>query len=113
MATVTDVPLSDPAASGADPGGGRQVGPVVPTATTQRVARVLLGLDGAGDWIGVSAIARNTGLGKAAAHRILRGLQPSGLVAYDPDRRLYRLGPAAVALGQNIDPVGGPARSAP
>lgn len=68
-------------------------------STTERVAAVLLAFDGGSGWLGVSEIARRTELSKAVVHRILQSLVGTGLLRYEPVRRSYGLGSAAVSLG--------------
>lgn len=53
--------------------------------------------------LGVSELARTTGLSKAVVHRILQTLVESGLAAYEASTRRYRLGPAAVTLGRRAE----------
>ncbi|GGM05772.1 IclR family transcriptional regulator [Dactylosporangium sucinum] len=50
--------------------------------------------------LGVTEIAAELGLTKAAVHRILTALRNRDLVAVDPTTRRYALGHAAVALGR-------------
>jgi IclR family transcriptional regulator, acetate operon repressor len=69
------------------------------TESATRVADVLLTLGADPGPLGVSALARRLGLSKAVVHRILRSLESRALVAFDPERRAYTLGPAAAALG--------------
>ncbi|MEG3614302.1 MULTISPECIES: IclR family transcriptional regulator [Isoptericola] len=73
------------------------------SSTTHRVAQVLLAFTGQQRWLGVTELARRLGLGKAVVHRILQALVETGLVRYDENRRLYALGPTAVALGRGAD----------
>jgi DNA-binding IclR family transcriptional regulator len=69
------------------------------TETAGRVIDVLLLFTDGPDELGVSRIARELGLSKAVVHRILQTLVARGMVALDPQTRLYRLGPTAAALG--------------
>ncbi|MBB5844568.1 DNA-binding IclR family transcriptional regulator [Conyzicola lurida] len=71
-----------------------------PASTTERVARVLLCFTGDAPWLGVSEISRELGLGKAVVHRILQTLVETAMLVYQPDKRTYGLGPAAIALGR-------------
>ncbi|MEU6537047.1 IclR family transcriptional regulator [Streptomyces sp. NPDC047000] len=48
---------------------------------------------------GVSVIARETGLPKAVAHRILRELVAGNFLAFDEDTKVYRMGPGALTIG--------------
>ncbi|MEU0517628.1 IclR family transcriptional regulator [Streptosporangium sp. NPDC006007] len=49
--------------------------------------------------LGVSTIARETGLPKAVTHRILRELVGGRFLGFDEDSKLYRLGPGALNIG--------------
>jgi DNA-binding IclR family transcriptional regulator len=48
---------------------------------------------------GVSMIARETGLSKAVAHRILRELVSGRFLHFDETTKVYRLGPGALSIG--------------
>ncbi len=48
---------------------------------------------------GVSMIAREVGLPKAVAHRILRELVVGGFLRFDQTTKVYRLGPGALSVG--------------
>ncbi|MEV4643828.1 IclR family transcriptional regulator [Saccharopolyspora sp. NPDC049357] len=69
------------------------------TGATERVADVLLLFTYGPPTLGVSRVSRELGLSKAVVHRILQSLTSRNLIAYDPESREYRLGPAAAALG--------------
>lgn len=76
------------------------------TSTTARVLDVLQVLADTTDPIGVSEIARCTGLGKAVVHRILQTFTERGFAIHDAGSRRYLLGPAAIGMagrasGQN------------
>lgn len=64
-----------------------------------RAADVLLLFLSGPSALGVSEIARQLDLNKATTYRILRSLLSRGFLAFDDERRKYRLGPAAAALG--------------
>lgn len=49
--------------------------------------------------LGVSTIARETGLSKAVAHRILRELVAEDFLRFNEDTKFYRLGPGALDIG--------------
>ncbi len=70
-------------------------------STTARVAEVLLAFAGEGGPLGVTDIARNTGLSKAVVHRIVQTLCGSELVWQHPKTRKYQLGVAAFALADS------------
>jgi DNA-binding IclR family transcriptional regulator len=73
---------------------------VAQPSTTERVAHILLAFAGKEEWLGISEIARRVDLSKAVVHRIVRTLVETGILAYGSEQRLYRLGPAAYALGR-------------
>ncbi|WP_326641688.1 IclR family transcriptional regulator [Streptosporangium sp. NBC_01755] len=73
-----------------------------PERSRSGIARVLAVIDVIGrspQPQGVSTIARQTGLPKAVAHRILRELVTGQFLSFDEDRKLYRLGPGALSVG--------------
>lgn len=76
----------------------RQASPIGTEGAT-RVADVLLLFLGDADELGVTQIARELGVSKAVVHRVLQSMVARGLLTQDPDRRTYRLGAAAVAIG--------------
>ncbi len=69
------------------------------TTAAARAAEVLLEFGRRSSALGVSEIARATGMSKAVAHRILTTFVDSGLLLYEPSTRRYLLGPAAATLG--------------
>ena len=69
------------------------------TEVASRVGSILALFVAKSGSIGVSEASRELGLSKAVVHRILQSLVTQGLVSADVDRRRYRLGPLAVALG--------------
>lgn len=69
-------------------------------ATVERAADVLLHFATAGTrTLGVTEIADDLELSKAAVHRILSALRSRGLIELDEQTRRYALGPMAVYLG--------------
>ncbi|OPC79659.1 IclR family transcriptional regulator [Embleya scabrispora] len=70
-------------------------------AAVERAMDVLLlfGRSGRPD-LGITEIATELNLTKAAVHRILTALRTRRLISADPTTRRYALGPAAVALGR-------------
>ena len=50
--------------------------------------------------LGVTEVAAELDIPKAAVHRILTSLRTRDLIAFEPSSRRYLLGPAAVALGR-------------
>ncbi|MEU7631090.1 IclR family transcriptional regulator [Nocardia sp. NPDC049220] len=69
------------------------------TTSAARAADVLLEFGRRSSALGVSEIARATGMSKAVAHRILTTFVECGLLLYEPSTRRYLLGPAAATLG--------------
>lgn len=69
------------------------------TTSAARAADVLLEFGRRSSALGVSEIARSTGMSKAVAHRILTTFVECGLLLYEPSTRRYLLGPAAATLG--------------
>lgn len=73
--------------------------PVVPAeSTTARVSEVLLAFAGAEHPLGVTDIARRTGLSKAVVHRIVQELCNNAWVWQNPKTRKYQPGMSAFAL---------------
>jgi DNA-binding IclR family transcriptional regulator len=69
-------------------------------STVERAADVLLLFaSSAATTLGVTEIAQELGLSKAAVHRILSSLRNKGIVEIDPATRRYMLGPVIVSLG--------------
>ena len=84
--------------------GGQNVSPTrqaspIGTEGATRVADVLLLFLGDADELGVTQISRELDVSKAVVHRVLQSMVARGLLVQDPDRRTYRLGSAAVAIG--------------
>lgn len=67
-------------------------------STTARVSEVLLAFAGAEKPLGITDIARSTGLSKAVVHRIVQELCNSSFVWQNPQTRKYQPGISAFAL---------------
>jgi DNA-binding IclR family transcriptional regulator len=67
--------------------------------TVDRAARLLRSLAGHPEGAMLSAVARETGLGKATVHRLLNALIDAGLAFQDYESKLYRLGTGLALLG--------------
>lgn len=67
-------------------------------STTARVSEVLLAFAGAEAPLGITDIARSTGLSKAVVHRIVQELCNSHFVWQNPQTRKYQPGISAFAL---------------
>lgn len=70
-------------------------------STTGRVVQVLLAFSEGSQLLGITEIARSTGLSKAVVHRILQELGKSELVVQHRETRKYMLGNGAFALSNN------------
>jgi len=70
----------------------------VADSTTARVSEVLLAFAGAEQPLGITDIARTTGLSKAVVHRIVQELCNSSFVWQNPQTRKYQPGISAFAL---------------
>ncbi len=72
-------------------------------------ARILNALAKAGGRVALKALAAETGLARAKAHRYLHSLRAAGLVSQQADTSLYQLGPQAIAIGlaalRGVNPV--------
>ena len=68
--------------------------------TIDRAAKLLRAVATHGDGAMLSAVARETGLGKGTVHRLLNALVDAGFVFQDHDTRRYRLGAGLGLLGQ-------------
>ncbi|QCQ90235.1 IclR family transcriptional regulator [Rhodococcus sp. SGAir0479] len=85
------------------------------TTAAARAAEVLLEFGRGSSGLGVSEIARSTGISKAVTHRILTTFVECGLLLYEPSTRRYLLGPAAATLGAralDVSPLRRAAREA-
>lgn len=60
---------------------------------------VMLLADRAPEWLGVSAISRETGIPKAVAHRMLKELTGINFLYFDKGEKRYGLGSLAVVIG--------------
>ncbi len=68
--------------------------------TIDRASRLLRAVATHGDGAMLSAVARETGLGKGTVHRLLNALVDAGLVFQDTDTKRYRLSAGLGLLGQ-------------
>jgi DNA-binding IclR family transcriptional regulator len=74
-------------------------GTEVTVKTVDRVATLLRAVATHRDGAMLSAVARQTGLGKGTVHRLLNALIDAGLVFQDQDTKRYRLGVGLALLG--------------
>ncbi len=75
--------------------------PEATVKTVDRVATLLRAIAAHGDGAMLSAVSRETGLGKGTVHRLLAALIDAGFVFQDPETRRYRLGVGIAMLAQN------------
>ncbi|MCT2584373.1 IclR family transcriptional regulator [Actinophytocola gossypii] len=71
--------------------------------TVERALAVLRRVEDAESGLGVTELARQTGLTMSTCHRLARALTEEGLLLQDPDSERYLLGPALVALGRKAE----------
>src|SRR5215467_9603603 len=65
----------------------------------ERAARLLRAMAAQSDGAMLSALARETALGKGTVHRLLNALIEAGLVFQDQENKRYRLGVGLALLG--------------
>ena len=83
----------------AEPGGDLEPRTGNPVAAIERASDVLLHFATGPSDFGITDIANELGMPKAAVHRILTSLRSRDLISIDPATRRYSLGPAALRLG--------------
>jgi DNA-binding IclR family transcriptional regulator len=70
--------------------------------TVDRVAAILRALaEGGEHGVSLTGVAESTGIAKPTVHRLLSALANAGFAFQQSPERIYRLGSAAVALGQS------------
>jgi DNA-binding IclR family transcriptional regulator len=90
------LPTQNPVAAAGPTRGPRRI------QSVEHAVDVLQALAAAGRPTGVSELARQTGLSKAAAHHLLSTLEARGFVMRQSDSPLYKLGWALYELGSNV-----------
>jgi DNA-binding IclR family transcriptional regulator len=73
--------------------------------SVQKAIIVLQTLDAAGDWLGVREVSRRVGLKPPTTHNLLNTLRELSFVEYNATTKQYRLGLAAIRLGEGADPL--------
>jgi len=68
--------------------------------SVQKAISVLQALDSEGDWLGVREVARRVGLKAPGTHNLLNTLRELSFVEYNATTKQYRLGLAAIRLGE-------------
>lgn len=75
--------------------------------SVEKALRLLLALDTHGTWIGVRDLSRRVEYTPPTTHNLLKTLRSLGFVEYNGNTKQYRLGLAAIRLGDNADPFAG------
>jgi DNA-binding IclR family transcriptional regulator len=73
--------------------------------SVQKAIKLLQNLDSHGEWLGVRELARRIGLTPPSTHNMLQTLREMSFVEYNAATRQYRLGMAAIRLGEGADPL--------
>jgi DNA-binding IclR family transcriptional regulator len=73
--------------------------------SVQKAIKLLQSLDAHGGWLGVREISRRIGLTPPSTHNMLQTLREMSFVEYNSNTRQYRLGLAAIRLGEGADPL--------
>ncbi len=71
--------------------------------SVERAMHLLNAVASAGDWVGVRELARVTDLKVPTAQQLLKTLQACGYLEFDETTRRYRIGLAALLLGDGVD----------
>lgn len=73
--------------------------------SVQKAIKLLQTLDARSDWLGVRELARRVGLTPPTTHNLLNTLRELSFVEYNATTKQYRLGIAAIRLGEGADPL--------
>jgi IclR family acetate operon transcriptional repressor len=71
--------------------------------SVERALALLRHVEGAEGGLGITELARRTGLSASTGHRLARALVDEGLLVQYPDSERYQLGPALIALGRKAE----------
>lgn len=71
--------------------------------TVERALAVLRGFEASDEALGITEVAKHSGLTVSTAHRLAKALAEGGLLMQDPRSERYQLGPALVALGRKAE----------
>jgi len=71
--------------------------------SVERALTLLRHVEGAEDGLGITELARRTGLSASTGHRLARALIDEGLLVQLPGAERYQLGPALIALGRKAE----------
>lgn len=73
--------------------------------SVDKALRLLQALDAQGSWMGVRELARSVGLTPPTTHNLLKTLQAKSFVEANSATKQYRLGLAAIRMGEGSDPL--------
>jgi len=73
--------------------------------SVDRALKLLQLIAASKDWVGVRDLARQIGLTPPTTHNLLKTLLQNSFVEYDSGTRQYRLGLAALRLGEGTNPL--------
>lgn len=73
--------------------------------SVDKALRILQALDADGGWMGVRELSRTVGLTPPTTHNLLRTLLAKSFVEANTETKQYRLGLAAIRLGEGSDPL--------
>ncbi len=71
--------------------------------SVEKAFKLLNAVASQGNWIGVRELSRLTGINPATAQQLLKTLQKTGYLDFDENSRRYKIGIAAVLLGNAVD----------
>lgn len=73
--------------------------------SVDKALRLLQALDAHGGWMGVRELARTVGMTPPTTHNLLKTLQAKSFVECNTETKQYRLGLAAIRMGEGSDPL--------
>lgn len=73
--------------------------------SVDKALRILQALDAHGDWMGVRELARTVGMTPPTTHNLLKTLQAKSFVEANTETKQYRLGLAAIRMGEGANPL--------
>jgi DNA-binding IclR family transcriptional regulator len=73
--------------------------------SVDKALRLLQALDAHGGWMGVRELARTVGMTPPTTHNLLKTLQAKSFVEANTETKQYRLGLAAIRMGEGSDPL--------
>ncbi len=73
--------------------------------SVDKALRLLQALDAHGGWMGVRELARTVGMTPPTTHNLLKTLQARSFVEANAETKQYRLGLAAIRMGEGSNPL--------